>query len=97
MTSHKKPGVVFWATVVVVVVLVGYPLSMRKACWISSRMNAGAPIVNVAYLPMMWIRDVGPEFIQDGILWYSRIGSARGWCWSGENDWMHFDDDMFGG
>src|SRR5262245_22978664 len=31
--SHKKPGVAFWATVVVVVVLVAYPLSFGLACW----------------------------------------------------------------
>ena len=33
----KKPGVAFRATVVVVVVLMGYPLSFGPACWISSR------------------------------------------------------------
>jgi hypothetical protein len=35
----KKPGVAFWATVVVVVVLVAYPLSFGPACWITSRLN----------------------------------------------------------
>jgi len=29
--SRKKPGVAFWATVVVVVVLVGYPLNFGPA------------------------------------------------------------------
>ena len=28
----KKPGVAFWATVVVVVALVGYPASFGPAC-----------------------------------------------------------------
>jgi hypothetical protein len=37
MTSRKKPGLAFWATVVVVVVLVAYPLSFGPACWITSR------------------------------------------------------------
>jgi hypothetical protein len=32
MTSHRKPGVAFWATVVLVVALVGYPLSFGPAC-----------------------------------------------------------------
>jgi hypothetical protein len=46
MTSdRKKPGVAFWATVVLVVVVVGYPLSFGPACWISSRLNAGTSIV----------------------------------------------------
>ena len=31
MTDRKKPGVAFWATVVVVVVLVAYPLSFGPA------------------------------------------------------------------
>ena len=33
MTSRKKPGLAFWATVVAVVALVGYPLSFGPACW----------------------------------------------------------------
>jgi hypothetical protein len=37
MTDRKKLGVAFWATVVVVVVLIGYPLSFGPACWIASR------------------------------------------------------------
>jgi len=32
MTVRKKPGVAFWATVVMVVVLVLYPLSFGPAC-----------------------------------------------------------------
>jgi hypothetical protein len=35
MTSdRKKPGVAFWATVTLVVVLVGYPLSYGPVRWI---------------------------------------------------------------
>jgi hypothetical protein len=33
-SAHKKSGVAFWATAVVVVALVGYPLSFGPACWI---------------------------------------------------------------
>jgi hypothetical protein len=33
MTSNKKPGVAFWATSVIVVALVAYPLSFGPACW----------------------------------------------------------------
>jgi hypothetical protein len=33
MTSRKKPGVAFWATVVVTVALILYPLSFGPACW----------------------------------------------------------------
>ncbi len=35
--SRKKPGVAFWATVVVVVGLVAYPLSFGPACWLVSK------------------------------------------------------------
>jgi hypothetical protein len=31
--DRKKPGVAFWATAVVVVVLVAHPLSFGPACW----------------------------------------------------------------
>ena len=34
MTDHKKPGVAFWATVVVVVALVVYPLSAGPVVWL---------------------------------------------------------------
>ena len=43
MTSdRKKPGWAFWATVTLVVVLVGYPLSLGPVIWLASR----------GYLPM---------------------------------------------
>jgi hypothetical protein len=34
MTDRKKPGVAFWASVVVTAVLIGYPLSFGPACWL---------------------------------------------------------------
>ena len=33
MTDRKKPGVAFWATVGLVVLFLGYPLSFGPACW----------------------------------------------------------------
>jgi hypothetical protein len=33
MTDSKKPGVAFWATIVMFVVLAAYPLSMGPRCW----------------------------------------------------------------
>jgi hypothetical protein len=85
-----------WTLAAVVGVPTLYIMSFGPACWISSRVTVGVPVVNVVYLPMMRIENVSPEFIQDGILWYSRIGSARGWCWSGGNEWMDFSDVFFG-
>jgi hypothetical protein len=37
MTDRKKPGVAFWATVVVVAALVAYPLSLGPALWMENR------------------------------------------------------------
>ncbi len=85
--SRKKPGVAFWATVVVLVGLSGYPLSMGPACWISSRMDTGAGIVTIAYQPINWIRDCpvdsnsAVEGIEGILDRYSQFGAADGWCW----------------
>jgi hypothetical protein len=64
--DRKKPGVAFWATVVVAVVLVGYPLSFGPACWWFSTpipstgpWNFGeAPAI---YMPIGWIGEHGPK------------------------------------
>jgi hypothetical protein len=37
MTDRKKPGMAFWATVVVVVALLAYLLSFGPACWLSAK------------------------------------------------------------
>jgi hypothetical protein len=54
--SRKKPGVAFWATVVVVVALVAYPLSWGPAICVCE--TCGEPKWMVAamdvYLPMVW-------------------------------------------
>jgi hypothetical protein len=55
MTSRKKPGVAFWATVVVVVVLVLYPMSWGPACWYVDR-NAGSTwAILRPYRPLIWL------------------------------------------
>jgi hypothetical protein len=54
MTSRKKPGVAFWATVVVVAVLVAYPLSFGPACWLTSAMERGHGVVTAIYRPILW-------------------------------------------
>ena len=58
MTSPKKPGVAFWAMVVVVAVLVAYPLSFGPACWINRRTGIGGPVLATIYRPV------------SGRLWY---------------------------
>ena len=78
MTSdRKKPGLAFWATVVVVV-LVAYPLSLGPMCWASlngylsrSTIDACAPI----YGPVRWFMDEH-ETLATPLRWYLslRIG-----------------------
>src|SRR5262249_16114163 len=53
LADRKKPGVAFWATVVVVVVLVAYPLSFGPACWISSRTGVGYFVLPMVYRPIL--------------------------------------------
>ena len=50
--ERRQPGVAFWATGVVVVGLVAYPLSFGPACWIVSWLNAGDKILSAAYSPI---------------------------------------------
>ena len=54
MTSdRKKPGVAFWASVVLVVALVGYPLSFGPAVWLAARGVIPKSPVKWAYWPML--------------------------------------------
>jgi hypothetical protein len=54
MTDRKKPGVAFWATVVVVLLL--YPLSFGPACWLASRTDTGKNAVfKTVYWPLGWL------------------------------------------
>jgi hypothetical protein len=53
MTSdRKKPGVAFWATVVVVVLL-AYPISFGPACWISSQTGFALRALPIIYRPLV--------------------------------------------
>jgi hypothetical protein len=84
MTDRKKPGVAFWATVVVVVALVAYPLSFGPACWITSRLNRGADLVPVVYRPITWAMVAQPQTdatIDRVIMWYAGVGAAKNWEW----------------
>ena len=53
--DRKKPGVAFWATVVLLVLLVGYPLSAGPFMWLYSREYvpdwADAPVACI-YAPL---------------------------------------------
>jgi len=75
MTDRKKPGVGFWATVVVSVSLVAYPLSIRPVGWIVDNVDFPnlLPLYWTLYAPIIWVYDHGPEPIHDVIEWYANL------------------------
>jgi hypothetical protein len=83
ISSGKKPGVAFWATVVVVVVLIAYPLSIGPACWISSRANLGTYEVMDVYSPLLTLAmsTDSKTVVNRVIWWYTEVGAAEDWEW----------------
>jgi hypothetical protein len=77
---RKKPGVAYWATVVVVVLLMGYPLSFGPACWwFSAPRSDGTWLINLndalpqaprMYWPFGWLVENGPESTRRITEWY---------------------------
>ncbi len=56
MTSRKKPGVAFWATVLVLVAL-AYPVSLGPACWMFEN----------RLLPLRWLKTADRVFYPLGL------------------------------
>ena len=81
MSDRKESGVAFWATVVVVVVLVAYPLSFGPACWITSRAGRGVEHVPFIFGPVLSCWQTTPILVQKAIRSYALVGSAEGWEW----------------
>ena len=79
MTDRKKPGLAFWATVVVVIALVAYPLSFGPACWMRTRFRDSAvwDATDVFYSPILalWSQTY-PDWCGRGISWYANLGTA---------------------
>jgi hypothetical protein len=58
MTDHKQPGAAFWATVVVVFLLVLYVLSSGPALWLAVKMEAPDWVfdtLETSYGPLLWL------------------------------------------
>ena len=76
MTDRKQPGVAFWATVVVVAVLVAYPLSIGPAIWL--RDQEWAPdwtfdAYRWIYAPIISVCNDGPKPFDDAMNWYANL------------------------
>jgi hypothetical protein len=80
MTSDRKqPGVAFWATVMVVTLLVAYPLSFGPACWITSHAGSMADVIPVAYRPMLYVVDAAPAPVERAVCMYAQALADDGW------------------
>lgn len=95
MTSdRKRPGGAFWATVGLVLLLAGYPLSFGPVCWLVSWTGRGSESLPIIYRPMLRAWESGPPFIADALLGYTQFGAKHGWQWtcelkpSGTNHWV---------
>jgi hypothetical protein len=82
MTSNsKKPGVAFWATLVVVVVLVGYPLSLGPVAWLHAKLDRPRgmkAVVAPIYAPIFWAQDNGPDWLRKSIDLYEKMWHPAG-------------------
>jgi hypothetical protein len=76
MISPKKPGVVFWATVVAVVALVAYVGSLGPACWFGRRSGNVVPVSRF-YFPVGWIAHSAWIPVGLAVRWYTRAGLPR--------------------
>jgi hypothetical protein len=75
MTSlQKKPGVAFWATLVVLVVLVAYPLSFGPACWLSDRGNFDFYSIRPFYHSLRRQIWHCPRAIIQALCWWGNLG-----------------------
>ena len=72
--SRKKPGVAFWATVVVVLELV-YVLSFGPAIGMSERIDNDVFLAccDWVYVPIAWLYLNGPEPLHDLISWWVNL------------------------
>jgi len=72
MSDRKQPGVLFWVTVAVVVILVGYPLSLFPIAWLDNSHvippDSNADRVFRAYCaPVRWVCMNGPDWLNKAV------------------------------
>ena len=71
--SGKQPTVAFWATVVVVAALIGYPVSLGPAVWLTARGCFRDSAVQSFYIPVLWSA-AQAESLEDVVIWWGSLG-----------------------
>jgi hypothetical protein len=74
MTDSKKPGMAFWAIVVVVAGLIGYPLSVGPLILLVRLDWLPEPAMELA-APVYWVMYNGPEWLCWALALYIGL-----WC-----------------
>ena len=78
MTSdRKKPGVTFWATVIVAVVL-AYPLSFGPACWLTNQGFIDGAKSGPLYRPILRLCVQKSGRVSDALRWYGLLDTHAG-------------------
>lgn len=78
-----------WTLAGVVGLPVLYVASFGPACWITSSINFGEPMIPIVYRPVIWAMR-GPKPIREAVFRYSLLSAADGWNWYG---FAQMDDD----
>jgi hypothetical protein len=76
--QRKKPGVSFWTTVILVVVLVAYPLSFGPACWYANGNAEAMPWFKRFYWPIGLAAVNAPASLNRLIRKYALYGCPNG-------------------
>ena len=74
--SRKHPSAALWATVVVVVALVVYPLSWGPACTVIPKFHESpwiGEIYMTVYGPLHSIHENSPQWLRRTIEWYLNV------------------------
>ena len=83
MTNRKKPGVVFWATVALVVVVL-YIASFGPVCWLSDWLDQEPEwfgSIEIAYYPLLFSAAHCPERVQGALIRYGDPHDGLGTAW----------------